>query len=555
MNIKKLFSPRVRNRTFAVITVLSIVLLLVLNLLLTTLPQKGAFIVDMTPEGLYTATDRMIEECAFLDDEEKMAGEKMTVTFCADPDLLISSSVLRPTYFLACALERKYENFEVVTVNIQHNPTAVAKYKTTSLSKIQQTDVIVSHGNVYRVMSADAFWITANNAYWSYNGEYRLASLLLSLLGTQSKAYFVTGHGEAVYDPAQPESEQSLRLAAFYNLLLECGMATDLLDLSAVDKIPEDCALLIINNPTRDYTDGVDLDSFYAVSEIEKIDRYLVDRQGALAVAKDYRVTLPTLEYYLKEWGIGFGSAQVRDEAEYIRDEENSFSTLIGQYDTDSEGYGFAIYGDFVSTTTSPEVVVKDTGYIECTFEESLSKDEDGTFRISRNYASFLSTSTEARAFGRDELGDFVDRDYGKLDTSVVSVRMTTDSYSSEKSYSYVFAAASASFFESELLSNASYANYDIVTALVRNISRVDEHASTDLGGTSLNSEKYGGKQLLDTAIVTEITEVYDSSLEVVEVNYPITVLAIIFIFVFIGILPIGALVVGVVVAVRRRYL
>ena len=199
--------------------------------------------------------------------------------------------------------------------------------------------------------------------------------------------------------------------------------------------------------------------------------------------------------------------------------------------------------------------MVKDTGYIECTFEESLSKDEDGTFRISRNYASFLSTSTEARAFGRDELGDFVDRDYGKLDTSVVSVRMTTDSYSSEKSYSYVFAAASASFFESELLSNASYANYDIVTALVRNISRVDEHASTDLGGTSLNSEKYGGKQLLDTAIVTEITEVYDSSLEVVEVNYPITVLAIIFIFVFIGILPIGALVVGVVVAVRRRYL
>lgn len=555
MNIKKLFSPRVRNRTFAVITVLVIALLFLLNFLLTTLPQKGAFIVDLTPEGLHTLTDRMVEECAFLEDEEKMAGEKMTVTFCADPDELISSAVLRPTYFMACALEREYENLEVKTVNITQNPTAVARYKTTSLSKIKQTDVIVSHGNVYRVLSADAFWITANNAYWSYNGEYRLASLLLSLLGTQSKAYFITGHGETVYNPDNPESEESLRLAYFVNLLRECGMSVGVLDLMQVDEIPEDCALLIINNPQTDYVGGVDLDSFYSVSEVEKIDRFLVDHQGALAVAKDYRVSLPTLEYYLKEWGIGFGKAQVRDEKEYIKNADGSFTTLIGQYDKDTEGYGYAIYGDFVSTVTSPEVVIKDTGYVECTFEESLSKDEDGTFRTSRNYAPFLSTSVEARAFMRDTLGDVLVKDYGKLDTSAVSVRMTTDSMSSEISYSYVFAAACATFFESDTLSNTSYANYDIVSALVRNISRVDEHASTDLGGTSLNSNKYGGKQLLDTTIATKYTEVHDQNMDVVEVNQPLGVGMTIFIYIFIFIMPLIALCVGVVVAIRRRYL
>lgn len=555
MNIKKLFSPRVRNRTFAVITVLSIVVLFLLNFLLTTLPQKGAFLIDLTPEGLHTLTDRMVEECAFLNDEEKMAGEKMTVTFCADPDRLIASAVLRPTYFMACALEREFEYLEVRTVNIEQNPTAVAKYKTTSLSKIQQTDVIVSHGNVYRVLSADAFWITANNSYWSYNGEYRLASLLLSLLGTQSKAYFITGHGETIYNPDAPESEESLRLATFANLLRECGMSVDVLDLMTVEKIPEDCALLIINNPQSDYVGGVDLDSFYAVSEIEKIDRFLVENQGALAVAKDYRVSLPTLEYYLKEWGIGFGSAQVRDEKEYLKDTEGSYTSLIGQYDTNTEGYGYAIYGDFVSTTTSPEMIVKDTGYVECSFEESLTKDEDGTYRSSRNYAPFLSTSTEARAFLRDTIGDILVKDYGKLDTSAVSVRMTTDSYSSEHSYSYVFAAACASFFEEDTLANASYANYDVISALVRNISRVDEHASTDLGGTSLNSEKYGGKQLLDTSIATKYTEVYDSNKDVVEVNRPLTKGMTIFVYIFIYILPVIALCVGAVVAIRRRYL
>ena len=555
MNIKKLFSPRVRNRTFAVLTVLLIAVLFLLNFLLTTLPQNGAFIVDLTPEGLHTVSDRMVEECAFLADEEKLSGEKIKVTFCADPDLLISSAVLRPTYFMACALEREYDMLEVETVNIEHNPTAVAKYKTTSLSKISQTDVIISHGNVYRIINADAFWITANNAYWSYNGEYRFASLLLSLLGTQSKAYFVTGHGETVFHPDAPESEESLRLSAFYNLLRECGMGVGLLDLSSVDEIPEDCALLIINNPQSDYVDGVELDSFYAVSEIEKIDRFLVERQGALAVAKDYRVSLPTLEYYLKEWGIGFGSAQVRDEKEYLEEKAGDFSTLIGQYDTDTESYGYAIYGDFVSTTTSPEVVIKDTGYVECTFEESLSRGEDGGFRTSRNYAPFLSTSTEARAFLRNALGDYLVKDYGKLDTSAVSVRMTTDSYSGEESYSYVFAAAAATFFENDMLANASYANYDVIGALVRNISRVDEHASTALGGVSLNSERYGGKQLLDTSIVTTYTEVYGYDKEVIEVNHPMTAGMLIFIYIFVAILPIAALVVGAVVAIRRRYL
>ena len=555
MNIKKLFSPRVRNRTFAVITVLLTVVLFLLNFLLTTLPQKGAFIIDMTPEGLHTLSDEMVEECAFLADEEKLAGEKITVTFCSEPDRLISSAVLRPTYFMACALERKYEGIEVVTVDVTQNPTAVAKYKTTSLSKISPTDVILSHGNVYRVMNADNFWIAADGAYWSYNGEYRFASILLSLLGTQSKAYFITGHGETVYDAEHPENEESLRLSAFYELLVECGMGVGLLNLSEIESIPDDCALLIINNPTRDYTDGVDIDSFYQKSDVEKIDRYLVDHQGALIVSKDYRVSLPTLEYYLKEWGIGFGQAQVRDEKEYIEDEDGLFSSLIGQYDTDPESYGYAIYGDFVSTATSPDVIVKDTGYVTCTFEESLSKNEDGSFYVSRNYAPFLSTSAEARAFLRDSLGDVLVRDYGKLDISAVSVRMTTDSYSAEKTYSYVYACASATFLENEMLANTSYANYDVVSALVRNISRVDEHASDALGGTSLNSPKYGGKQLLDTSIVTKYTEVYDQDMNVVETNYPIGPGMLIFIYILLVSLPIGACVVGVIVAIRRRYL
>ncbi len=555
MKLRNLFHPRVRNRTFACITVLLIVLVFLINFFLTMLPQKGHFIIDTTPEGLYTLTDRMVEECAFLDDEEKLEGEDVVITFCADPDTLISSTVTRVVYFMAQQLAAKYDNLRVETVNISQNPTAVAKFKTTSLSQIKATDVIVSHGNVYRISSAEAFWTTSNNTYWSYNGEYKLASILLSLLGTQSKAYFVTGHGEVVYDKANPTSEDSLKMATFYDLLTECGMSVELLDLSAVERVPDDCALLIINNPKSDYTADVDTNAFYTVSEIEKIDRYLIEKQGALSVCKDYRISLPTLEYYLKEWGIGFGNAQVRDEKEYLSDSTGTFSNLIAQYNTDTAEYGYSIYGDFVDLVTAPEVIVKDSGYVECTFEETLSKGEDGTFRTSRNYSTFLKTSSEARAFMKDAIGDVLVRDYGVLDTSCVSFRVTTDSYSGEEKYSYVFASASATFFENDALANSAWANYDIVSALMRSISRVDEHASTDLGGTSLNSTKFGGKQLLDVSIVTEETEVYDADKKVVEVNYPMGTGMQIFIYIFAFSMPIIALIFGIVIAVRRRYL
>lgn len=548
MKLSKLFHPSVRKRTFAFLTAILIVALLALNFLLSSLPQKGRFILDTTPEGLYTLTDRMVQECAFLDDEEKLGENDVEIIFCADPDTLIASTVTRVIYFMARQLEEKYDRLTVRCENITTNPTAVAKYKTTSLSKILPTDVIVSHGNTYRITPAEKFWTVSSGSFWSYNGEYKLASLLKSLLGTQSKAYFVTGHGETVYRPGEAT------LSTFRDLLVECGLAVELLTLSEVERIPDDCALLIINNPTEDYVADVELDSFYAVSEIEKIDRYLVDKQGALMVCKDYRVSLPTLEYYLREWGIGFGNALVVDESEYLENGTGKQTTLVSQYDTDESGYGYAIYGDFVAVDTAPEVIVKESGFVECFFDESNAANEDGSFAISRNYAPFLSTSKDARAFGTDALGEVLVRDYGVLDTSCVSVRMITDTQSSEKQYSYVFAAASASFLDDEMLSGSAWANYDVVSALVRNISRVDEHASMDLGGTSLNSSKFGGKQLLDVSIVTTLTNVYDSNKEVVEVNEAMTDGMKIFIYIFVFIFPIAALVLGVVVSIRRRY-
>ena len=61
--------------------------------------------------------------------------------------------------------------------------------------------------------------------------------------------------------------------------------------------------------------------------------------------------------------------------------------------------------------------------------------------------------------------------------------------------------AASADFFSSEILGDASNANFDVLSALVENMARSDEYASIELGGISGNSDKLGGKQLTDMTI------------------------------------------------------
>ena len=76
---------------------------------------------------------------------------------------------------------------------------------------------------------------------------------------------------------------------------------------------------------------------------------------------------------------------------------------------------------------------------------------------------------------------------------------------------SFIFCVNSRSFFDSELLGNASYANYDIVSAVVENISRVDEYADADLGGPTGNSASLGGKMIIPMSMSENDQTIYSN--------------------------------------------
>ena len=552
-----------RTRIFTVITLALIIALLAVNYLLTYVGLNKSLYVDMTPEGLYTLTEAMAEECKFVDELGKNDGEKkIKITFCADPDTLVSSTMTRVTYFMAIKLANRFKNIEVETVNIALNPSAVSMYKATSLSSIQYSDIIISYGDRYRIAPADSFWtVDSNSTYFSYNGEYKMASILMSVTSVnQPAAYFLTGHGETYYDVNNPESENSIATAYLYDLLTERGLQVKTLDLAVEKKVPDDCVLLIINNPTEDFTVEKDqLDSFSYISYTEMLDQYLVANHGAIMVAKDYAVTLPVFETFLREWGFEFGTTLVKDESSSLSNPNAPYTDIIGVYDTDENSYGNAIYQEFANMSSAPRVVFSNTGYVKCSFGESSSLNESGTFNISKNYAPFMSTTAKAKAYAKNtDNGLYVDLAVGEgvKNLAAVSTRLELDTYTSEYKYSYLFCAASGDFFSNDLLGNASYANFDIVSALVNNMSRSDEYASIELGSTSLNSSSFGGKQLVSTTLSTTDTNVYSpDAKEIIRVNKGISSGEIGVFTSIIIIIPVAIAIVGIVICTKRRFL
>ena len=559
MKIKKFLRGGVGKGVLAAVSVIAVLALVVLNLLLTQLGAKKLLYIDLTPEEFYTVSDTMKTHTGAILDTLERKDEKVKITFCTDPDYLVAAQSLRMPYFLALGLENAFpDRVEVETVNVAYNPTAVSKYKANSLTQIAQTDIIVSYGQRYRIFSADSMWVsdTDGNLY-SFNGEYKLASIIMSVTAKELPvAYFVTNHGEVYFDASDRSRPENAEAQQIYNLLSERGLDVKLLDLSK-ENIPDDCVLLVINNPKSDFCDGNisenDKSSLGYISETEKLDRYLVMEQGAVMVAKDPSVKLHNFDLFLYEWGFDIPDATVSDSEYHML---GSNDMIIGAYDTGEDSYGMAIYESLASMPSSPSMIFNKTGYINCSFGPGESKTEPGTHVTSRNYAPFFYSSGAARAY--DNTTGYVSHDAslsGRMDIAGVTTRLEIDQVTAEYKYSYLFCSPSAETFSNELLGNGSYANYEVLSALVENISRVDRYASLELGGTSFNSSNMGGKPFLNVNMSAEPTmEVNEETgleqivlqglSEAVKTAY----------FVIIMLIPAAVAVVGIVVKIKRKF-
>ena len=487
------------------------VLLVVLSVGLAGLVSSHSLWLDLTPEGLYSLSDLMIAEC------EKIERD-ITITFCDDPDHLMSAFQTRYVYVMAKELEQRFDNITVETCNVTLNPTAVDRYRAVSSSSIPASSVIVSCGDQFRIYTASQFWISGtdsdgnNSGLYSFNGEYKMATAFFSLSAIASpKAYFLINHGERYYAP-DDEAHAELRagagqdedLSAFYNLLLKAGLTVDYLDLTGMQTVPDDCALLIVNCPTTDLGGG-DLYSFSDRTEVEVLDRYISEGNGAIMFFKDPDVSLLNLEQFCEKWGISY-----IDGATVGRKLKTGETTDLvrGVYNTDESTVAYSVYKTLASVSSSPDVVTSGSGAVKLAWRESEGE-LSGNFMGKRLYADFLYAPTKdpndphdyGSALYAIDGGGIVSDDSQRYAVAAISTRYWSDSYSLEKFYSYVFASASSDVISKENLENPAYGNADVFFSLVRYLARNDEYADLALGSESFNSENMGGKKLVTSKL------------------------------------------------------
>jgi hypothetical protein len=287
------------------------------------------------------------------------------------------------------------------------------------------------------------------------------------------------------------------------------GMKVQYIDLDAEGaSIPEDCVMVVMDGPTRDYSYG-NPNSIEDTSALRILEDFMLNRQGSLMLFKDPVHQLEHLENFAEDWGISYhGDNYVRDDnAHVVGDAEHKNQTLIATLIRDENSVANAIYSDVVALAAAPRMVVKDTGSVTCSWVNDYVG-TTGSENVNAYYFDFFTSSSGAYLYTPDGLLNSQTPKTHAL--AGLSFRMKTDDKSGDTYFSYFFGAATTALTSNTYLENRAYCNYDVMFATARYISRVDEYASMELGGTSLNSSHMGGKVLVTDTLSPKGNTKYD---------------------------------------------
>ena len=551
-----------RRAVGMVITAAVIAAVLAINVLFSFVADRFMWQVDSTvtkytsrPEvSMYRPTEefvKVIRDYAIpmvqeMNEERIAKGEEpitINVKFCTERDKVYAIEKLRLVQYTVLALQKEFPDaVKVEYLNIEKNPSQVQKYKATSSTNIYAHQIIFEFGTEYRVCSYDYFYLK-NDAgeQWAYNGEQKIASLLMALTRAESPiAAFITNHGEAM------ESCESLR-----NLVHRAGFDVVTIDLSK-DEIPADCRLLISYDPKADFL-GLGNPAFVEgdQSEIDKLDKFLDKAYSFMLFVDADTPELPVLEEYMEEWGITVGRAE-NAEGELdnllIRDQQSKLDkdgyTPMAEYVT--AGGGASITEDMRKVAYPAKVVFPNA--VSIAMSESYKKthvvpdDTNGVTEaytygsyyrngVTRYFHDVFKTSASAavEAFGKQyQVATDLSR-FNFMTLSIESRTVMETNYLSTQEPSYVAVFGSTEFASDTILDSAAYGNADVLTATLRHM----------------------GREVMPADLEFKAFKIFDVDTDVQPVNVGTEVLN----TALMTLLPIAlCAIIGVVIGIKRKY-
>ena len=419
---------------------------------------------------------------------------KIRILFCNDEDDIASDGTARYVLETARQLKVAYpDHIELEFVNIYANPSAVSKYKTSSLTSIYSSDVIIESGNEFRVVNMKAFFAVSaddSSTAWAYNGEKKFISSIMAVTQAEAPvAGILLNHGETFYD------------YELLTLLEDAGYVIQQLDLTK-DEIPEECRLILCYNPDKDFLSSSDVGEGER-SEITALSEFLSDYYNSFMVFMSPDTPkLKNLEELLEMWGIVFNRTENEDG--------ETFSNVIKEtLDCSVTGDGYGNIGQYVTSggaanltedmrqVLSPAKVIfrhamsisyPDTYVLDRGDDDTLGTEDDriGYYKdgVQRYiYNVFTSSSGAVAMSGGKQVGEATDanpyvymtmsEEYRGYSEPIYDVEGNQlDSYEYGKASSYVVAFSSVEFATEKYLLSSSYGNSEVLLRTLRELGK-----------------------------------------------------------------------------------
>ena len=465
----------------AVITAAVLAVVVLFNVLFTTLAANGRWYIDMTSEALFTLSDECLKVVKDgLATSKKNTGKdaEVTIYFCDDPDNLNGHAYMRYVYGTALDLADACPEISVDYLNWEYNPTSVKKFRKTG-TKINNYSIIVESGEEYRVFSIETMFITNDSdEVWAYNGEKKFAGAILAVTDVEVPCMYVTtSHSETFSDTALLE----LAATAGYNVLTDknAGKLSDAEN--PLDR--DDMRIALIYNPASDFEK----------SELSRLDKFLEDNNSVMVFLSPDSPVLPNLEEWLATWGVTVERYRADDGKIYnyqVRDNSSSLDsagyTIKAEYVT-TGGYGNSIYSQLLSNGYAPPVIFEDAASltISPTFsiETNANKKDSGldyrygestvdgvTKQVFDVFTSSAAAVAEANGEVRREANADNPFKFMTITRRVKSVQETN--YLTTDQNALLLVSGSVDFAKKEYLDSSVYGNSDVLLSAMTLMGR-----------------------------------------------------------------------------------
>ena len=196
---------------------------------------------DMTPSSMYTLN-------SITKDLVKQNKDKDIVIYTAFTLKEIQDyTPYLPLYHTLAEL-KDYDNITIKEFVPDEEPDLVEQLDPNNALSISLGDIIVKHGDIIKKIEAASIFPYDENDVSAYAGEELIAGAIkIVTSGSLPKIYFLTGHGEKSISNEYYEYAEYLKLTNNYE-------AAEL-DLTSVDSVPDDTAIIFLAGPQTDITD------------------------------------------------------------------------------------------------------------------------------------------------------------------------------------------------------------------------------------------------------------------------------------------------------------